>query len=94
MSKETLRKKLINLRKNNYFEHNLSDLFFDKILKNINLNRKLKIGGYYPINSEIECFEILKKLEKKKYKIGLPIINKKNSMDFYEWTFKHTLNVN
>tara|TARA_B100000242_G_C42998324_1_gene463721 strand:+ start:231 stop:776 length:546 start_codon:yes stop_codon:yes gene_type:complete len=91
--KEILRKQLISLRKDSYVEQNLSFTKFESILKQFNSKKNLNIGGYYPINSEIECLEILEKLEEKKYKISLPIIKNKNNMDFYEWSFREPLKV-
>ena len=93
MSKENLRKKLINIRKKNFKEQNISFIQFKKILKKLNLKNKLNIGGYYPINSETDCLDILKKLEKNNFKISLPVTEKKNNMDFYEWSFKDLLKV-
>ena len=93
MSKQILRKKLINLRKKNFIDEGINFSQFKKILKKYNLKNNINIGGYYPINSEIECLDILKKLEKKKFKISLPSIKKNKNMDFYEWSFKNTLKV-
>jgi len=63
-----------------------------EILKKFNISKK-KIGAYHPINYEIECFEILKKLEKIGYKISLPVIKRKNEMDFFKWSFDDPLHV-
>ena len=93
MSKENLRKKLLNLRKINFNEQAISFIQFKKILKKLNLKNKINIGGYYPINSEIGCLDILKRLEKNNYKISLPVTEKQNNMDFYEWSFKDLLKV-
>ena len=93
MSKENLRKKLINLRKNNFKEQGISFTQFKKIFKKLNLKNKINIGGYYPINSEINCLNILEKLEKNNFKISLPITEKKKNMDFYQWSFKEPLKV-
>ena len=93
MSKENLRKKLINLRKNNFKEKGINFIKFKSILKKFNLKKNINIGGYYPINSEIGCLDILEKLEKKNYKISLPVTKKNNSMDFYEWSFQSSLKV-
>ena len=93
MSKENLRKKLINLRKTNFKEQGITYIKFKKILKQLDFKNKTNIGGYFPINSEIGCLDILEKLEKDNFKISLPVIKKKNNMDFYEWSFKDSLKV-
>ena len=93
MSKENLRKKLINLRKNNFKEKGINFIKFKSILKKFNLKKNINIGGYYPINSEIGCLDILEKLEKNNYKISLPITKKNNDMDFYEWSFQNPLKI-
>ena len=93
MSKENLRKKLINLRKKNFKEQSISYIQFKKILKKLNLKNKINIGGYYPINSEIGCLDILEKLEKNRFKISLPITKKNYDMDFYEWSFQNSLKI-
>tara|TARA_Y100000992_G_scaffold247074_1_gene178535 strand:+ start:39 stop:242 length:204 start_codon:yes stop_codon:yes gene_type:complete len=67
VSKEILRKKLINLRNNKFKNQGITFLLFKKILKKLNLKKNIIIGGYYPINSEIGCLNILEKLEKKKF---------------------------
>ena len=94
MSKEILRKKLIKLRKLNYINQNLSFVRFEKIFKILNIKKDINIGGYYPINSEIGCLEVLEQLEKKKYKLSLPVTKKNSNMDFYEWSFGETLRIN
>ena len=94
MYKKILRKKLLNLRKLNYIDQSLDYKQFERILYKLNQKKKINIGGYYPINSEIGCLEILKKLENKKnYQISLPIARKNNNMDFYEWSFSEILKV-
>ena len=94
MLKSNIRKKILNLRKlrnNKNIKLHFSTL--NNILKKINLRNK-SIGGYYPVNFEIDDLEILKELEKKKFKISLPVIKKNNEMDFYRWSFKDILNLN
>ena len=94
MLKEKIRKKIINLRKINYQENEnitLSSL--------INIIRKNKffnpiVGGYYPVNSEINCLNILEGLEKLGYQIALPKIRENNLMDFHKWSFNEPLLVN
>ena len=94
MSKKILRKKILNFRKNNYRILNLKYSLLKDILKKFNLLNNKKIGGYFPINYEIDCFNILKQLEKSGYKISLPLTRKGNKMDFFEWSFKQPLSIN
>ena len=93
MSKEKLRKKLINLRKIKFKNQTINFPQFNRVLKKLNLKKNINIGGYYPINSEIGCLDILEKLEKNNFKISLPITKKNHDMDFYEWSFQNTLKV-
>jgi len=93
VSKEKLRKKLINLRKANFNDQGINFIQLKSIFKKLNLKNKINIGGYYPINNEIGCLDILKKLENDKFKISLPVTKKKNNMDFYEWSFNDLLKV-
>ncbi len=93
MSKEKLRKKLINLRKIKFKNQTINFLQFNRILKKLNFKNNIYIGGYYPINNEIGCLNILEKLEKNNFKISLPVIKKNNNMDFYEWSFKDPLKI-
>ena len=94
MKKSKIRNKIIKLRKNNAnknFKISL-DKFFSFLKKN-KYNIK-NIGGYYPANFEIDDLKILELLEKKNYKISLPIITKNNQMDFFKWTYKDPLKIN
>ena len=93
MSKKNLRKKLINIRRNNFVDKTISFVRFNKILKKYNLKKNISIGGYYPVNSEINCLDVLEILEKKNFKISLPVTKKNNNMDFYQWSFKDSLKV-
>jgi|TARA_B100000214_G_C23799324_1_gene549613 5-formyltetrahydrofolate cyclo-ligase len=93
VSKKILRKKLINLRKYYFSNKFISFSQFKKILNKFNIKKKQYIGGYYPINCEIDSLKILEKLEKNKFKISLPVIKKNNVMEFYEWSTKTSLKV-
>ena len=86
MSKKKLRKKISDYRKNNYKLLNLKYSLLKNILGKFNLLTNKKIGGYFPINFEIDCLGILKQLEKSGHKISLPITRKGNKMDFFEWS--------
>ena len=94
MSKTNTRKKILNLRKkkyNNDYKINFSDLI--NILKKKKINKGI-IGGYFPVNYEIDDLNILEKLKLKKYKISLPIIKKNNQLDFYIWSSQFPLKIN
>ena len=94
MFKSKLRKKILKLRKMKNFKNIKID--FDNVfylLKKNNLTKKC-IGGYFPVNYEIDDLEILKKFEKKKYQISLPVIKKNFDMDFYSWSFDDPLKIN
>ena len=91
MLKKTLRKKILIYRKSNYKNTNLKYYLLKDILKKFNFSQNIKIGAYFPINYEIDCLEILKKLEESGHKISLPVTRKENKMDFFEWSFKEPL---
>ena len=94
MNKSKIRSKILKVRKNN-FNKNLkisSDKFFS-FLK-INKYNLHNLGGYYPSNFEIDDLEILELLEKKNFKISLPIIKKNNQMDFIKWSKSDPLKIN
>jgi len=92
--KSKLRKKILNIRekinkKNIQIDFNL----IIKILKKEKINKKT-IGGYYPVNFEIDDLALLKKFEKNRFIISLPVIRKNFQMDFYKWSFSDILKVN
>ena len=93
MSKIKLRKKFLIHRKNNFKNSNINFSLLNKILKKFKITKNKRIGAYYPINYEIECFKIIKKLEILGHKISLPVIRNKNKMDFFEWSFNDPLRV-
>ncbi|MAJ23107.1 MAG: 5-formyltetrahydrofolate cyclo-ligase [Candidatus Pelagibacter sp. TMED64] len=92
VDKNYLRKKFINIRKKNYLY--VKEFSFEQIIKKFFLKRKLKVGGYYPSNYEVNLLSLLKKISKKKLEISLPVIEKNNNMSFKIWKFKDPLNVN
>ena len=86
MNKFQLRKKILKIRKNNFnknFKINIDNLI--SFLK-LNTGSASNLGGYYPSNYEIDDLEILYLLEKKNFKISLPVIKKNNQMDFFKWS--------
>ena len=94
MNKSQIRNKIIKTRKRK-FDKNLKInlgkfILFFKIDK---LNLK-SIGGYYPSNYEIDDLDILDLLEKKNFRVSLPIIKKNNQMNFYSWSTNDPLKIN
>ena len=90
MKKSQIRKKIFELRKKNYHKKLLID--FSKLL--ILLKQKKTIGCYYSYNYEIDTINILKQLDKRKFKISLPKIEKNNQMNFYNWSLNDPLIIN
>ena len=66
MLKSNIRKKFLKIRKLNFSENR--KIKFNRIIKIINNfnKKKLILGGYYPVNFEIDCLQILSNLKKKK----------------------------
>jgi len=92
--KSRLRKKILKIRK----KINKENIQIDfnqivKILKKEKINKKI-IGGYYPVNYEVDDLGLLKKLEKNKFYISLPVIKKNFQMNFYKWSFSDPLKIN
>ena len=85
MSKIKLRKKILKERKKNYFVIKTGKNLIFNITSKISFSKKNIIGGYFPINFEFDCLQILKKFNKEGYLVSLPIIKKNNQMDFYKW---------
>ena len=94
MIKSKIRKKILDIRKKN---NNKNIKFsFLKIFKEIKkyISKKKIVGGYYPVNFEIDILEFLEKLEMKGLQLCLPIVKKDNKMDFYSWSTKNLLKLN
>jgi 5-formyltetrahydrofolate cyclo-ligase len=92
--KSKLRKKILKIRQT----ANIKNIKID-FKKIINLLKKEKIikkniGGYYPVNFEVDDLDILKQFEKKNFIISLPKIKKNFNMDFYKWSFNEPLKIN
>ena len=93
MLKSKLRNKILKTReKNNKKNIQIDYNQLIKILKKEKINKKI-IGGYYPINFEIDDLLLLRKFEKNKFNISLPVIKKNFQMDFYKWSFFNPLKV-
>ena len=94
MLKAKLRNKILKIREKNNKENIKID--FDQIIKILNKEeiKKRIVGGYYPVNFEVDDLELLKKFEKNKFSISLPVIKKNFQMDFYKWSFSDPLKIN
>ena len=93
MLKYKLRKKIIKIReKNNKKNIKINFNQIIKIFKKEKITKKI-IGGYYPVNFEVDDLELLKKLEEGKFIISLPVIKKNFQMDFYKWSFFDLLKI-
>ena len=94
MSKTKTRKKILNLRKKKY--QNNYKISFSNLINILNKEKINKgiIGGYFPVNYEIDDLNILEKLKSKNYKISLPIIKNNNQLDFYIWSSQLPMKIN
>ena len=94
MLKSKLRKKIIKIRETNN-KKNIK-INFDKIINLFKEEKIIKknIGGYFPVNFEVDDLELLNKFEKNNFKISLPVIKKNSQMNFYKWTFSELLKIN
>jgi len=92
--KSKIRKKILDIRK----KKNRKNIKFSflKIFKEIkkNISKKKIIGGYYPVNFEIDILDFLEKLEIKGLQLCLPVVKKNNEMDYYIWSTKNLLKLN
>jgi len=93
--KSKIRKKILKIRekKNKGKIHIKFNKIYSLLKKKINLKKKI-IGGYYPVNYEVDDLEILKKFLKKKVKISLPVIKKNFKMDFIQCSLDSTFTIN
>ncbi len=94
MSKFNLRKDILKIRKDK--NNNNLKIKFDRILNLFKKKPFIKksIGGYFPVNYEIDDLDILRELNKKNYKTALPVIKKNFEMDFYSWSYFEPLKIN
>ena len=82
MLKSKIRKKFLKLRKQKFRDKLVID--YKVVYSLINKFKKKNpiIGGYFPVNYEIDCLNILKKLELNKFKIALPVVKKITKWNF------------
>ena len=94
MLKSKLRKKILKIReKNNTKNIQINFNQIIKILKKKKIKKKI-IGGYYPVNFEIDDLALIRKFKKNKFNISLPVIKKNFQMDFYPWSSSEPLKIN
>ena len=94
MLKSKLRREILKVRQKfntKNIQINFNQII--KILKKEKIKNKI-IGGYYPVNFEIDSLTLLKKFKKKKFNISLPILKKNFQMDFHSWSFSEPLKIN
>ena len=90
-----LRRKYFALRKKNYYE--IDKEFFLPLLRFIRLRfkkKRIKIALYYPSNFELNVLKLLKFNNILTKEILLPVIDKKNLMNFFSWKKNDVLFVN
>ena len=95
MLKSKLRREILKVRQR--FNTKNIQLNFEqivKILKKEKITNQIIIGGYYPVNFEIDDLTLLRKFKKNKFNISLPVIKKNFQMDFYSWSFSEPLKIN
>tara|TARA_A100001015_G_scaffold93417_1_gene103872 strand:+ start:34 stop:585 length:552 start_codon:yes stop_codon:yes gene_type:complete len=93
--KTKLRKKYLKIRKENYYE--IDKKFFSPLLKLIKKNIKKKpiiIALYYPSNFELNVLKVLELKYFSHQTILLPVAEKNNLMNFYQWKKNDVLTVN
>ena len=94
MLKSKIRKNILKVReKTNKKNIQINFNQIIKIIKKEKINKKI-IGGYYPVNFELDDLILLKKFEKRRFDISLPVVKKNFKMDFYRWSFSDPLKVN
>jgi 5-formyltetrahydrofolate cyclo-ligase len=92
--KSKLRKKILKAREiinKNNIQINFNQII--KILKKEKISKKI-IGGYYPVNFEVDDLSLLRRFKKNGFSISLPVIKKNFKIDFYRWSFSDPLKVN
>ena len=94
MLKSKIKKKILKVREK--IDKKNIQIDFNQLIKIIKIEKITKkiIGGYYPVNFEIDDLTILRKFEKNRFVISLPVIKKNFQMDFYKWTFSDPLKIN
>jgi len=96
--KNQIRKKFFRIRKNKYFD--ITGDYFNPLINFLNnkfRDRSINLSLYYPSNYEVnvlKLFDTKKNKFKFKFKTLLPLINKKNFMQFNLWNNFDLLKIN
>ena len=93
--KSVLRLKFIKKRRKFYSKKifsSFSKIFF--LIKKNFPSKKLSIAGYYPSNFEVNILNFLYQADKKKIKVGLPVIEKNYKILFKYWIPNEPLYIN
>ncbi len=94
MLKSKIRNKILKIREiNNKKDIQINLNHIVEIFKKEKIRKKI-IGGYYPVNHEVNDLQLLKELKENKFNISLPVIKKDFQMDFYKWSFSDPLKIN
>ena len=94
-NKGRLRKKYFLIRKKKYFD--IKPSFFNPLKRLVGKRYKKKnisISSYYPSSFEVNTLKLFEIRFVKKLKIFLPVINRNNSMNFYQWKKNEVLKIN
>ena len=94
MLKSKIRKKILKIRKHKYNNKKIKFYKLYKFLKKKTNLKKIIIGGYYPVNYELNDLFFLRDLEKKKIKIALPVIKENFSMRFIKCSLNEPFVIN
>ena len=93
--KDRLRKKYKSIRQKKYFD--IKPNFFDPLIKLIKARygkKNIYLSSYYPSSYEVNVLRLFETGTKDKIKILLPVANKSNSMNFYQWNYREILKIN
>jgi 5-formyltetrahydrofolate cyclo-ligase len=92
--KSKLRKKILKIRQAISKKNN--QINFEKIVSLLKKEKitKKTIGGYFPVNFEVDDLALLKRFKRINFEVSLPVIKKNFQMDFYQWKFSDPLVVN
>ena len=95
VKKSVLRLKFIKKRRKFYSKKiffSFSKIFF--LIKKNFPSKRLSIAGYYPSNFEVNILDFLYQADKKKFKVGLPVIEKNYKILFKYWIPNEPLYIN